>query len=106
MAEKYINNYELRRPLKGHIDKDGFVIYKQNREKRKWLLILFYPNGKHFVLTTEESERSLLKRVKSICWNATDKVSYVCVYLFYKHTFDEEFYGEFTYRGKGVAERE
>ena len=71
----------------------------RKRPIRKWIILLHYPNGKHWLFIVNETERQLQKRVKSICYDAKDKISYATIYLFYKNNdTDFELYDEFSYR--------
>lgn len=75
----------------------------QKRIKNKWLILIHYPNAKHHLFFTYETETQLLKRIKSICFNARDKIAYLNAYICFKLRDKEEIlrpYGEFTYRCK------
>lgn len=98
MENKTINNYELRRAFKYDIQTGT---NKQNRQKQKFLILIHYPNGKHYLFITTETERQLLKRIKSICYDASDKIKYLNVYRFLSAE-QLEHYGEFTYRNKEI----
>lgn len=87
-----INNYELRRPYKINL-KNGQQI--QNRQKNKYIVLIHYPNGKHYIFTTYETERRLLERVKHITKHKP-KISYLNVYIEHKNEPILEHYGEYT----------
>ena len=71
----------------------------RKRDIRKWLILLHYPNGKHHIFITEETERQLHKRIKAICYDARDKIAYMTVYLFYKNNNNDfALYDEYKYR--------
>lgn len=90
------NNYELKKPTRYDF-KSGQI--KQNRNKSKWLLLIHYPSGKHYLFIVNETERKLLKRVKSICFDSKDKIDYLNVY---EIQFNDRLkhYGEYTYKAK------
>lgn len=97
MENLIINNYELRRPYT--LNKHGDRV-KQTK-KDKFLILIHYPTGKHYLFITTETERQLLKRIKSICYDASDKIKYLNVYRFL-NAEQLEHYGEFTYRNKEI----
>lgn len=98
-----INDYELRKPFKINL-KNGQQY--QNRDKEFYLILLHYPNGKHHIFIVNETERQLLKRIKSICYQAQDKIKYLNVYTFNKQTLSIWPYGEYTYRNKDIKSLE
>lgn len=69
------------------------------RERKRWLILIHYPNGKHHIFIVVETERQLHKRIKAICFNKSDKIAYMTIYLFYKND-NENFalYDEYKYR--------
>ena len=96
MKADIINNFDLRRPYRFNIKT---LCEHKNIKKYKWLILIHYPNGKHHIFIVEETERQLLKRVKSICYEASDKIAYLDVYELYASD-RLELYGEYTYRCK------
>lgn len=98
--EKYIkiNNYEPKRPYK--YDTNGQEI--ENKEKYIFLILIHYPNKKHYLFFTEETENELLKRVKSICYDKEEEINYLNVYIFDKNNLTTQHYGEYTYKGQDI----
>lgn len=72
----------------------------KNYLKKEWLLFIEYPNGKHHIFITTETERQLLKRIKRICNNTSDKIAYLDAYEIWNNGKDKKIigYGEYNYR--------
>lgn len=97
-----INNYEPRHQTKINLKT---LEEMQNRYKAKFLILVHYPNGKHHIFIVNETERQLLKRVKSICFNKRDRISYLNVYEIYENIDNYLMhYGEFTFKSQPTTE--
>lgn len=74
----------------------------KNHLKKEWLLFVQYPNNKHHIFIVVETERQLLKRIKSICRDTSDKIAYVDAYEIMNNGDNKIIYpyGEYNYKFK------